>query len=191
MKGLHGLGLVLLEQLGQNILESVLANSDSVEVSVVQKKGAGWRKNDKHVMNVFAVWWGLNQFWRKILCGRNCMNSAKEQQHNFKRNSWGMPFFHHILFGPQWQYFLVNFLWNSDAFLLHFYWNSSEFLLLLLHFLQFLCISEKIWGISYEFLMRFLCMIFLCNSYAVFTAYTFLAKVYETLKLHKNCIRSA
>jgi hypothetical protein len=49
------LGLVLLEQLGQNILESALANSDSVEVSVVQKKGAGWRKNDKHVMNVFAV----------------------------------------------------------------------------------------------------------------------------------------
>jgi hypothetical protein len=55
LKGLHGLGLVLLEQLGQNILESVLANSDSVEVSVVQKKGAGWRKNDKHVMHVFDV----------------------------------------------------------------------------------------------------------------------------------------
>jgi hypothetical protein len=64
----------------------------------------------------------------------------------------------------------VNFFWNSDAFLLHVHWNSSEFLLLLLHFLQFLCISEKILGISYEFLMRFLCMIFLCNSYAVFTA---------------------
>ena len=39
----------------KNLLESVLANSDSVEVSVVQKKGAGWRRNGKHVMNVFAV----------------------------------------------------------------------------------------------------------------------------------------
>ena len=76
-------------------------------------------------------------------------------------------FFIIFLFWTQWQHFLVNFFWNSDAFLLHVHWNSSEFLLLLL---QFLCISEKILGISYEFLMRFLCMIFLCNSYAVFTA---------------------
>ena len=96
-------------------------------------------------------------------------------------------FFIIFCFGPQWQYFLVNFLWNSDAFLLHFYWNSSEFLLLFLHFLQFLCVSEKILGISYEFLMlmhflwiysaflmHFFCISYaflmhvLCNSYAIF-----------------------
>ena len=164
-------------------------------------------------MNVFAVWWGLNQFWRKILCGRNCMNSAKEQQHNFKRNSWGMPFFHHILFGPQWQYFLVNFLWNSDAFLLHFYWNSSEFLLLLLHFcFQFLCISDFLKDFFYEFLMHVLCIPceflthFLCNSYAFLMQFLcsfynfirfgqkcmqFWQKCMKFLKLHKNCIRSA
>ena len=104
-------------------------------------------------------------------------------------------FFIIFLFWTQWQHFLVNFFWNSDAFLLHVHWNSSEFLLLLLHFLQFLCISEKILGISYEFLMNFLCISYVWFSYAILMQFlqlhTFLAKVYEALKLHKKCIRIA
>ena len=187
MKGLHGLGLVLLEQLGQNILESVLANSDSVEVSVVQKKGAGWRKNDKHVMHVFDVWWGLNYFWRNFYA----VETAWRVQRNSNIISKEIPeaFYVFIIFA-QWQYFLVNFFWNSDAFLLYVYWNSSEFLLLLLHFcLQFLCISDflkeflmNFLCMSYAFLMNFLrisyaiLMHFLCNSYAVFTTSYVLGK---------------
>ena len=43
--------------------------------------------NDKHVMNVFRCLMRFELILEKILCGRNCMKSAKEQQHNFKRNS--------------------------------------------------------------------------------------------------------
>ena len=167
MKGLHGLGLVLLEQLGQNILKSVLANSDSVEVSVVQKKGAGWRKKYKHVMNVFAVWWGLNQFWRKILCGRNCMNSAKEQQHNFKRNSWGMPFFHHFFvldtmatFSCE---FLLKFWCIPFACPLKFFWIPFASFAVFMHFWE--NFRNFLW-ISYAFLMYDFLMQFLCSFYS-------------------------
>ena len=66
------------------------------------------------------------------------------------------------------------FLWISSEILMRSFCMSVEILLNSFYFccifLHFLCISEKILGISYGFLMHFLCMNFLCNSYAVFKA---------------------
>ena len=135
----------------------------------------------------FDVWWGLNWFWRNFYA----VETAWRVQRNSNIISKEIPeaFYVFIIFA-QWQHFLVNFFWNSDAFLLHVHWNSSEFLLLLLHFcLQFLCISDflkeflmNFLCMSYAFLMNFLrisyaiLMHFLCNSYAVFTTSYVLGK---------------
>ena len=138
-------------------------------------------------MNVFRCLMRFELILEKFLCGRNCMKSAKEQQHNFKRNSWGILCFHHFctmaIFSCEFllKFWCVPFVcllkffripFTSFAFLfavfMHF-WFFKEFLM------NFLCMS-------YAFLMNFLrisyaiLMHFLCNSYAVFTTSYVLGK---------------
>ena len=140
----------------------------------------------------FDVWWGLNWFWRNFYA----VETAWRVQRNSNIISKEIPeaFYVFIIFA-QWQYFLVNFFWNSDAFLLYVYWNSSEFLLLLLHFVcsfyAFLIFERNFLWISYACLMHFLwisyafLMQFLCISYAILMQFlqlhTFWAKVYAVL----------
>ena len=137
-------------------------------------------------MNVFRCLMRFELILEKFLCGRNCMKSAKEQQHNFKRNSWGILFFHHFLdtmaiFSCE---FLLKFWCIPFVCLLKFFWIPfTSFAFLFAVFMHFWFFK----GISYEFLMHVLCisyeflthailMHFLCNSYAVFTTSYVLGK---------------
>ena len=161
-------------------------------------------------MNVFRCLMRFELILEKFLCGRNCMKSAKEQQHNFKRNSWGILCFHHFctmaIFSCE---FLLKFWCVPFVCLLKFFripFTSFAFLFaVFMHFWFFK-------GISYEFLMHVLCISyeflthFLCNSYAFLMQFLcsfynfirfgqkcmqFWQKCMKFLILHKNCIRSA
>ena len=138
-------------------------------------------------MNVFRCLMRFELILEKILCGRNCMKSAKEQQHNFKRNSWGIPFFHHF-FGHNGNIFL----WISSEILMHSFCMSIEILLNSFYFFCiFVCSFYAFLICLKEFLMNLLCMsyAFLMNflriSYAILMQFlqlhTFWAKVYAVL----------
>ena len=145
-------------------------------------------------MNVFRCLMRFELVLEKFLCGRNCMKSAKEQQHNFKRNSWGILFFHHF-FGHNGNIFLwisseilmhsfcmsIEILLNSFYFFCIFVCSFYAFLIFLRNFLwiSYACLMHFLW-ISYAFLMQFLCI-----SYAILMQFlqlhTFWAKVYAVL----------
>ena len=174
----------------------------------MQKKGAGWRKNDKLVMNVFAAWWGLNQFFLEKFY-------AVETAWTVQRNSCIISKEIH----EACHFFIIFcldhngniFLWTSSEILMHSFCISIE---ILLNSFYFFCIFCSFYALSYEFLLHFLwisyayafLMNFLCISYACLMQFLcnfknfirfgqkcmkFWQKCMKLLKLHRNCIRNA
>ena len=162
----------------------------------IQLKSVLCKRRELVGEKMINMWWTFSLFdevWINFGEKFYAVETAWTVQRNSSIISKEIPeaFYVFIIFA-QWQYFLVNFFWNSDAFLLYVYWNSSEFLLLFLHFcLQFLCISDFFKGISYEFLMHVLCISYEFLTHFLFISYAFLmqflqlhtfwAKVYEVL----------
>ena len=140
-------------------------------------------------MNVFRCLMRFELILEKFLCGRNCMKSAKEQQHNFKRNSWGILFFHHF-FGHNGNIFL----WISSEILMHSFCMSIEILLNSVYFFCiFVCSFYAFLIFLEEFLMNFLCMsyAFLMNFLRISYAFLmqFLCSFYNFIRFGQKCMQ--